>query len=171
MANRVLDTTNASDDEAFAQIADLVENPSLTAQEIVNNYWFQSEQRALLIALPDANIDLPGSDTGRSYPLREEVVDYIIMRTVYRFLTGGGSDATGRTTTEGSGKLKSETINGQRFEYDVGSSTTASNVVDIETRRQEVLDEANRLAGILGITPAAPPSRARVNVQLTGSRL
>lgn len=156
MANRVLDPSSNTDAEAYAEGADLLENPSLTPAELAANFWYKLEQRKLLTALPDANIDLPGQGTGRSYPQRETVVDYFVLRFVYKNLVGGGSTATGRTTTEGGGELKSETINGQRFEYNVGSSTSLSNVIDIESRKTEILNEANELAKELGISTEEP---------------
>ena len=162
MANRVLDPTSNTDAEAYSEVGDLLENPTLTPEQIAANFWYKSEQRKLLAAIPDANIDLPGGDTGRSYPQREDVVDYFVLRIVYKNLTGGGSTATGRTTREGSGALKSRTESlGQRsltLQYDTGTSSSVSNVISIDSRIQQILEDANELAAILGIAQEEPVS-------------
>ena len=171
---RILDPDSTVDAPVYAQIADLI-GVGATPAQIDDNLWFLTAEDIIVGLLPDTDISLSGQGTGRSYPQRATVVRALAFLAAYYMLTGGGTTASGRTTREGSGAVRStsETILGvtRRTDFDVGSSSSETNTVTIDERAKACLEQANRLLGILGVSLNVTISSSGPNVLLTGSRL
>ena len=146
---RILNATNTADASAYAQIADLA-GITATPAQIDGNTWFLTAEDDIIALFPSIDFST------RSYDNRASIVRALIFLTAYYFLSGGGTIASGRTSTEGSGDLKSKsvTIDGAtvREDFDVGSSSSASNVVDITDRADKCLEQANRILARLGVS-------------------
>ena len=144
---RIIDSTNAADDTAFAGINDIA---GITSDKtaIDNNPLFQIAEAYIVDLLPDVELRSPTvAGKGRTYPQRLSVISALQCLAGSNLLRGGGSVGSGSesdTTIERSGVLRSETEHigpvSRTKQYSTSETSTESHRVNTEIKHESRAD-------------------------------
>lgn len=162
----ILDPNNASDNNAYTGINDLL-NANLTNAEIDGNPLFRAAENFIVGLIAAAA--LPG---GRTYTNRAQIISALQFLFMSYELEAGGSSAS---TTAGSGAVKSrtESFDGEQISisYDVGVTSKVSRTAD--DRAKWYQDQAYAILKSLGanVDPSDISGDTDATVTLTRSRL
>ena len=179
---RIIDSTNAADDSAFAGINDIA---GITSDKtaIDNNPLFQLAEAYIVDLLPDAELrSAPVAGKGRTYPQRLSVISALQCLAGSNLLRGGGSvggSSESDTTIERTGTLRSETEQigpvSRTKNYSTSETSTESHRVNTEIKHESradwLRDQAIEILKMLGASIETMAALGDPIALLTKSRL